>query len=153
MCSMLTFQMVVLLLVSRFYRHSILILQRAVREWNNHKKLNFSVNFGDIVDGHCPKEESVNAVQKVMNEFEKFNGSVYHMIGNHCLYNLPRSALITLLKMPGRAYYDFSPTPSYKFIVLDAYDVSAIGWPQDHPLTTEAMNILRDKNPNTEKQS
>ncbi|KAK1321761.1 Manganese-dependent ADP-ribose/CDP-alcohol diphosphatase [Acorus calamus] len=139
--------------VPRYYRHSILVLQRAVRMWNDHKYLKFSVNYGDIVDGFCPKEESRNAVEKVVLEFEKFDGPVYHMIGNHCLYNLPRNSLITTLKMPSRAYYDFSPTRGYRFVVLDAYDVSAIGWPQDHPLTVEAMNILRDKNPNSDKNS
>mgnify|MGYP001795645193 CR=1 FL=1 len=35
----------------RYYRHSIHVLQRAVQKWNNLKNLNFTINFGDIVDG------------------------------------------------------------------------------------------------------
>ncbi|KAM7277496.1 hypothetical protein ACFE04_019362 [Oxalis oulophora] len=142
--------------VPRFYRHSILVLQRAVQNWNKHQKHKFVMNFGDIVDGFCPKDQSLNAVQKVVHEFEKFNGPVYHMIGNHCLYNLPRDQLLPLLKIPsnnGCAYYDFSPTPEYRFVVLDAYDISAIGWPQDHPKTLEALKILSEKNPNVDKNS
>ncbi|KAH7685638.1 Mn(2+)-dependent ADP-ribose/CDP-alcohol diphosphatase protein [Dioscorea alata] len=142
--------------IPRYYRHSLLVLQRAVDKWNNHKELKFSVNFGDIVDGFCPKEKSLETVQTVIKEFEKFNGPVYHMIGNHCLYNLPRSKLVPLLKMPaihGCAYFDFAPYPGYRFVVLDAYDISAIGWPKDHPKTMAAMKFLQEKNPNADKNS
>ncbi|CAK9137533.1 unnamed protein product [Ilex paraguariensis] len=142
--------------VPRYYRHSILVLQRAVQKWNNHQKLKFVINFGDIVDGFCPKDQSLNAVKKVVNEFQIFNGPAYHMIGNHCLYNLPRDKLLPLLKIPsvdGHAYYDFSPIPEYRFVVLDGYDISAIGWPQDHPKTMQALKFLREKNPNSDKNS
>ncbi|XP_042502343.1 manganese-dependent ADP-ribose/CDP-alcohol diphosphatase isoform X1 [Macadamia integrifolia] len=142
--------------VPRYYCHSILVLQRAVSKWNDHQKLKFAINLGDIVDGFCPKEQSLTAVQEVVQEFEKFNGPVYHMIGNHCLYNLPREKLLPLLKIPtleGHAYYDFSPSPEYRFVVLDGYDVSAIGWPEQHPNTLEALKLLQEKNPNADKNS
>ncbi|PKA66170.1 Manganese-dependent ADP-ribose/CDP-alcohol diphosphatase [Apostasia shenzhenica] len=142
--------------IPRYYRHSIQVLQRAVDSWNDHKMLKFSMNFGDIVDGFCPRDKSLIAVQNVLVEFEKFNGPMYHMIGNHCLYNLPRNMLTTLLKIPsfnGGAYYEFSPAPEYRFVVLDAYDISAIGWPQDHPKTSAAVKFLQEKNPNTSKNS
>ncbi|GFZ07853.1 manganese-dependent ADP-ribose/CDP-alcohol diphosphatase-like protein [Actinidia rufa] len=142
--------------VPRYYRHSILVLQRAVRKWNDLQKLKFTINFGDIVDGYCPKDQSLNAVKTLVSEFEIFDGPVYHMIGNHCLYNLARDKLLPLLKIPGlngSAYYDFSPIPEYRFVVLDGYDISAIGWPRDHPNTVEALKFLRAKNPNSEKNS
>ncbi|KAK9278295.1 hypothetical protein L1049_027860 [Liquidambar formosana] len=142
--------------VPRYYRHSILVLQRAVRKWNDHQKLKFAINLGDLVDGFCPKDQSLHAVKKVVGEFENFNGLIYHMIGNHCLYNLPRTELLPLLKIPsydGRAFYDFSPSPEYRFVVLDGYDISAIGWPQDHPNTLDALKFLREKNPNSDKNS
>ncbi|PKI38644.1 manganese-dependent ADP-ribose/CDP-alcohol diphosphatase [Punica granatum] len=142
--------------VPRYYRHSILVLQRAVKQWNDLNKLRFAINLGDIVDGFCPKDQSLDSVKKMVAEFEKFNGPVYHMIGNHCLYNLPRSKLLPLLKIPsneGCAYYDFSPSPEYRFVVLDGYDVSAIGWPHDHPKTLQAQQFLQEKNPNTDKNS
>lgn len=142
--------------VPRYYRNSILVLQRAVQKWNNHQNISFSLNLGDIVDGYCPKDQSLNAVGKVAKEFENFNGPVYHMIGNHCLYNLPRSKLLPLLSIPSVdncAYYDFSPTPGYRFIVLDGYDISAVGWHHDHPHTIEALNFLNEKNPNVDKNS
>jgi manganese-dependent ADP-ribose/CDP-alcohol diphosphatase len=87
--------------VPRYYRYSIRVLQRAVKKWNNHQNLNFVINFGDIVDGKCPPDQSLDVVKKVNNEFQKFNGPVFHLIGNHCLYNLPRDKLLPLLKIPG----------------------------------------------------
>uniref|UniRef100_A0A7N0TP38 Manganese-dependent ADP-ribose/CDP-alcohol diphosphatase n=1 Tax=Kalanchoe fedtschenkoi TaxID=63787 RepID=A0A7N0TP38_KALFE len=142
--------------VPRYYRHSILVLQRAVRKWNEHQSLKFVINFGDIVDGFCPKDQSFKAVKKVVDEFEKFDGPTYHMIGNHCLYNLSRDKLLPQLKIPGSdgcAYYDFSPSPGYRIVVLDGYDISAIGWPEDHPNSQQALRVLQEKNPNSDKNS
>jgi manganese-dependent ADP-ribose/CDP-alcohol diphosphatase len=142
--------------VPRYYRHSISVLQRSVSRWNTHNNLKFAINFGDIIDGFCPKDKSLWAVQKVLDEFGKFNGPTYHMVGNHCLYNLPRSKLVSLLKMPtasDRAYYDFSPCPEFRIVVLDAYDFSCLGWPQDHPVTAAALKLLDEKNPNSDKNS
>eukprot|EP00258_Populus_trichocarpa_P022423 XP_024438442.1 manganese-dependent ADP-ribose/CDP-alcohol diphosphatase isoform X1 [Populus trichocarpa] len=142
--------------VPRYYRHSIHVLQRAVQKWNNHQNLNFVINFGDIVDGKCPPGQSLDAVKKVNNEFQKINGPVYHLIGNHCLYNLPRDKLLPLLKIQGLnglAYYDFSPSPEYRIVVLDGYDISAIGWPQGHSKTLQALEFLEKKNPNSDKNS
>ncbi|KAL9672055.1 hypothetical protein QQ045_028303 [Rhodiola kirilowii] len=142
--------------VPRYYRHSILVLQRAVCKWNEHQILKFVINFGDIVDGFCPKDQSLKSVQKVINEFEKFDGPTYHMIGNHCLYNLSRENLLPQLKILGSegcAYYDFSPSPGYRIVVLDGYDVSAIGWHKDHPNSLKALQFLKEKNPNSDKNS
>ncbi|KAK8958374.1 Manganese-dependent ADP-ribose/CDP-alcohol diphosphatase [Platanthera guangdongensis] len=142
--------------VPRYYRHSIQVLQRAVDNWNRLTKLKFSMNFGDIVDGFCPKEESRSAVEQVLKEFDYFDGPVYHMIGNHCLYNLPRSDLTAMFKIPslrGEAYYEFSPSPEYRFVILDGYDVSVIGRPLDDPKALEAIRFLEEKNPNDDKNS
>ncbi|KAK8924121.1 Manganese-dependent ADP-ribose/CDP-alcohol diphosphatase [Platanthera zijinensis] len=142
--------------IPRYYRHSLEVLQRAVGKWNALRKLDFSMNFGDIVDGYCPKDKSLTTVRKVLDEFSKFDGPVYHIIGNHCLYNLPRSDLTGLFNIPsfhGTAYYEFSPSPEYRFVVLDAFDISAIGWPRDDPRTSAAVRFLQAKNPNVDKNS
>lgn len=141
--------------VPRYYRHSLLVLQRAVKKWNE-QQLKFVINFGDIVDGFCPKDQSLTAVNEIVDEFGIFNGPVYHMIGNHCLYNLPREKLLPILNINDReclAYYEFSPIPEYRFVVLDGYDISAIGWPKDHPNTLKALNFLKERNPNSDKNS
>lgn len=141
--------------VPRYYRHSLVVLQRAVKKWN-YQRPKFVMNFGDIIDGFCPKDQSLDAVKKLVREFDNFNGPVYHMIGNHCLYNLPREKLLPLLRIHShddRAYYDFSPIPEYRFVILDGYDISAIGWPKDHPKTLKALKFLDEKNPNSDKNS
>lgn len=61
--------------------------------------------------------------------------------GNHCLYNHEREELSTRLgirelqqRQDGvwdapHSYYTFSPAPGWRFICLDGYDVSILGWP------------------------
>jgi manganese-dependent ADP-ribose/CDP-alcohol diphosphatase len=143
--------------VPRYYRHSLAVLRRAVRSWNAHGGVRFCVNFGDIVDGFCPRDRSLAAVRAVVREFDGFRGGpAYHMLGNHCLYNLPRSELVSELRMPsppGRAYYDFSPWPGYRFVVLDAYDFSAVGRARGDPVAAAARRFLEARNPNRDKNS
>ncbi|XP_078432522.1 manganese-dependent ADP-ribose/CDP-alcohol diphosphatase-like protein [Wolffia australiana] len=142
--------------IPRFYHHSVLVLRRAIKTWNDHNALSFALNFGDIVDGKCPKSQSLPTVKRMVNEFDQFDGPVHHMIGNHCLYNLPRATLVKLLKIPApsdTAYYHFSPRPGFRIVVLDGYDVSALGRPFDHPLTMVAWKLLEEKNPNSDKNS
>jgi manganese-dependent ADP-ribose/CDP-alcohol diphosphatase len=145
--------------VPRYYRHALQGLQRAVQSWNSKGNLSFAIHFGDIVDGYCPKEHSRAAFDTVTGEFANFkNGNVYHMIGNHCLYNLPRHELNSIFEIPTsentqQSYYSFDPHPGFKFVVLDGYDVSALGWPEDHPYTKLAIEILNTRNPNSEKNS
>ncbi|ONK72897.1 uncharacterized protein A4U43_C04F24660 [Asparagus officinalis] len=121
--------------IPRYYRHSLQILRRAVVKWNGLNRLKFSINFGDVIDGHCPKNQSLATAQKVLEEFEKSSAPVYHIIGNHCLYNLPRDKLMSLLKVPtSHGYYDFSPIPEYRFVVLDTFDSERIVRPREEIL-------------------
>ncbi|KAK3132643.1 hypothetical protein QOZ80_6AG0525580 [Eleusine coracana subsp. coracana] len=87
--------------VPRYYRHSLAVLRRAVTSWNNTQTqpggVSFCINFGDIVDRHCPKDKSLSAVREVLDAFGELAGGrpTYHMLGNHCLYNLPQSSSST----------------------------------------------------------
>jgi len=59
--------------------------------------------------------------------------------------------LNTKLRMGGKdtsSYYSFSPHPAWRFVVLDGYDVSMLGWPPGHPLHQQAAAILEERNPN-----
>jgi hypothetical protein len=43
---------------------------------------------------HRPtQEESEGALRRVLAEFEALGRPVWHCLGNHCLYNLPRPTL------------------------------------------------------------
>ena len=145
--------------VPRFYRHALVGLRRAVEAWNKKGDLDFAIQFGDIVDGRCPKGQAKTSFARVTSELAKFRGGqVHHMIGNHCLYNLPRPELNEILHIPASgdgqdSYYSFSPHPQFLFVVLDGYDVSALGWPEDHPHTTAAVELLNTRNPNEDQNS
>ena len=45
---------------------------------------------GDILDGYHPKGEADSALQDLIDIFDTLQRPHWHMIGNHCLYNLPR---------------------------------------------------------------
>ncbi|CAI5461135.1 unnamed protein product [Closterium sp. Yama58-4] len=145
--------------IPRFYRHSLEVVKKAVEDWNQSTPpMSFAVHFGDIVDGFCPRDRSEEAVNTVLDALAGFTaGPTYHMIGNHCLYNLPRVTLNKMLAIPtaadNRSYYDFSPFPNFRFVVLDSYDVSLLGWPEDHPHAVKAREVMERENPNEEKNS
>lgn len=95
---------------------------------------------------------SEQALTEVLDAFSLLPAATYHMLGNHCLYNLPRQRLNERLNIPpaadGSSYYSFSPHPGWLFVVLDAYDVSLLGWPEGHPHHLQAQAILEKNNPN-----
>jgi len=132
----------------RYYRASLDGLRRAVLGWKT-QQVEFGIQFGDIIDGFNPKDKSETALQSVLDEFALLHKPVYHMIGNHCLYNLPRNRLNEALGIHGTSsYYSFSPHQAWRFVVIDAYDVSMLGWPESHPLHQQAKAILDEKNIN-----
>ena len=45
---------------------------------------------GDILDGYHPNAESEAALDALLKVFDALEKPHWHMIGNHCLYNLPR---------------------------------------------------------------
>lgn len=144
--------------VPRYFRHSLEALREAVSCWNCNPTLKFGIQLGDIVDGRCPKDQSLVAAGRVLEAFKSFRGGpFFHVIGNHCLYNLPRETLYQLLNITpsagGSSYYDFCPSESFRFVMLDGYDISAIGWPNDHPHTQLGNSILNERNPNEDKNS
>ena len=52
-------------------------------------------------------------------------------------------------------YYHFSPTSGFRVVVIDTYDVGALGYEatSTDPRLAEATRILAEKNPNTDKNS
>lgn len=85
--------------IPRYYRTSLAILRSAVSGWRD-AGVDFCVHLGDIVDGFNPRELAEGALDLVVGEFEKLEKPHYHMIGNHCLYNIPRKVILLLGTMP-----------------------------------------------------
>ncbi|KAL3130513.1 hypothetical protein ABBQ38_008328 [Trebouxia sp. C0009 RCD-2024] len=139
--------------VPRYYRASLEGLRRAVSGWQA-QKVDFGIQFGDLIDGFHPKDQSETAMKSVLDEFALLQKPVYHMIGNHCLYNLSRQRLNEVLGIQGvSSYYSFSPHTAWRFVVLDGYDVSMLGWPEGHPLHAQAKAILDERNVNENKNN
>jgi manganese-dependent ADP-ribose/CDP-alcohol diphosphatase len=99
------------------------------------------------------QDKSAEMLGRLIHAFDQLQGRrTYHMLGNHCLYNLPRPQLNEMLQIPaaadGASYYSFSPHPAWRFVIIDAYDISLLGWPDDHPRHLQAQAILDRENPN-----
>ena len=62
---------------------------RAVAAWRQ-QNVDCAIHFGDVLDGFHPKAQSLSALRTIVAEFDVVGKPHYHMIGNHCLYNLPR---------------------------------------------------------------
>ncbi len=128
-------------------------LQRAVGKWRESPvPLSFAIQLGDIVDGFC-KDNAEVALDSILAELDGLGKPVYHMLGNHCLYNLDRTLLNKKMAFPnlpddGGSYYFFEPHPSWRFIVIDSYDVSVPGWSASHPRHQQALEWLAKNNPN-----
>jgi len=153
----------------RFYRHAVESVSRAAESWKQ-ADVAFAVHLGDIVDGFCPRNQSITAVTTVADALSIFKGMTYHAVGNHCLYNLERDTLAKLLGTPqqprerktgpgdpqqprerkkdrydqGCLYYHFDQEEaSMRFIVLDCYDIS-LTWPQASGRHQQAKRILSE---------
>ena len=62
-----------------------------------------------------------------------------------------RQALNERLRMgsaTSASYYALAPAAGWRLLMLDAYDVSLLGWPPGHPHHAQAAAILDERNPN-----
>jgi len=130
----------------RRYRHTLTILKDAVQTWKTAQNISFIAQLGDLLDGLNSKtKKSEETVKLLLKEFEDFK--VIHVLGNHELYNFIREEFISLL-LPhitnGVCYYEFSPHPGWKIVVLDSLEFCCI-----EPTTRkDAFEYLKLHNPN-----
>ncbi|XP_062859625.1 manganese-dependent ADP-ribose/CDP-alcohol diphosphatase [Trichomycterus rosablanca] len=152
----------------RYYRNSLHLLRNAIRHWEDEEedlKPSFILQLGDIIDGlNKTQNASDRALQTVLDEFNKCPLKVHHVWGNHEFYNFSRSALFSSAlnseekgdpeqKDPGmdEVYaYHFSPAPKFRFVVLDAYDMSIIGQEESSEKYKQSYKIITEHNPNEE---
>ena len=167
----------------RYYRDAAVKVQEAALTWNEDdtNKPSFTVHLGDLIDGFNSKEGKANSekvLQDILIEFDKFDGPIHHVLGNHEFYNFTRNELfngrLNTSKLDPtsvtdasssdqdtdqsdksdkcgckqRLYYKFNPHPDFCFIVLDTYDISVLGHVEDCPHHAEAMETLCAVNKN-----
>eukprot|EP01104_Vermistella_antarctica_P017016 TRINITY_DN5946_c0_g1_i1.p1 TRINITY_DN5946_c0_g1~~TRINITY_DN5946_c0_g1_i1.p1 ORF type:complete len:338 (+),score=37.77 TRINITY_DN5946_c0_g1_i1:258-1271(+) len=149
----------------RRYRNSLDILSGAVDAWNRDiesdeqqhgaSDFDFVAQLGDLLDGQAKKQEGgpVTALNSVMAQVQRCACQQwYHCIGNHELYCFSREELNTHLQTApaprGLPYYDWSPRPGWRVVMLDPYDISLLGCEANSTSYQEALSILTAHNSN-----
>lgn len=140
----------------RFYRKSLTLLKEAVQHWKQ-AKVDCVLQLGDIIDGKCrPEKQSEKCLQRVLNQFNELQGDVYHVWGNHELYNFERKVLLTsdLAPSPGcssppdSAYYSVVLHPKLLLVAMDCYEVSLLGVDNSYKYYDQAWKTLGAINKN-----
>jgi manganese-dependent ADP-ribose/CDP-alcohol diphosphatase len=140
----------------RRYRNALKLVDQACDYWLNHQyPISFILQLGDIIDGICEiNKKSNNDLQTILKQFRKFS-PIYHLWGNHELYNFKRKQL---LNGPLCSFNVETISPSHygvidvclklKILALDTYELSLLGVEKDSEIYRQALNIFRQNNPN-----
>lgn len=148
----------------RYYRSSLRLLGNAQRRWQEDKP-SFLLQLGDIIDGFNKRDDaSERALEAVLGQLRSGGpAEVHHVWGNHEFYNFSRSALLgselnsahrgagSPAGAPARPdiyAYHFTPFPGFRFVVLDAYDVSLLGREEQSEEYRRALSLIRSHNQN-----
>jgi len=108
----------------RFFRESLAKMAEFVNHMNQ-EDVDFIITSGDIAD-HRPdgnEESAMKDLQDIETVLRKFNGPLYHVLGNHDLDGLLKKQYLQVIMntdIPeNRTYYSFDHSGVH-FIVLDA---------------------------------
>mmetsp|Transcript_34278 Transcript_34278/g.55610 ORF Transcript_34278/g.55610 Transcript_34278/m.55610 type:complete len:387 (+) Transcript_34278:144-1304(+) len=150
----------------RFYRGALSNLKKAIDYWNEHEpEILFIAQMGDLIDGQnsgkygeglkMKEPHTDEAIGKVLAEFERSKClSVHHTVGNHELMNFDRGTLLKLLfshrKDVGldKLYYSFRPIKSWRFVLIDSFELSVERHDKDSAAYHEAKRLIDNNNPN-----
>ena len=151
----------------RRYKNSLRIFESAIRSWNSLPGLDgisCAVCLGDQLDGKTASTKSQDVcVSDFLNTAASLKAPIYFCYGNHDYYTFDRKnhyrhftpgldssrmqKTIGGFCSPERLYYDWSPFPGWRFVLLDSYDISLIGSSSAEHLGI-AKEILKKNNPN-----
>ncbi len=145
----------------RFYRNSLQLLRNATCHWEE-QRVRCVLQLGDIIDGfNKSRSASEQALDTVIGEFDKSSADVHHVWGNHEFYNFSRETLLASpLNSVAKARsgsdlladdiyaYEFSPAPGFRFMLLDAYDISVIGRDESNEKHKRSLKLLQEHNSN-----
>ncbi|CAF2816435.1 unnamed protein product [Rotaria sp. Silwood2] len=143
----------------RRYRNALKLLDEACDYWIEHKYgISFVLQLGDLIDGASAADnKSQIALNTILAPFSKLPSScrVYHIWGNHELYNFPRAELLTgpLCSFdtkdifPGH-YGTFQVCPGLRVIALDTFEFSVLGVDKTDEAYIRAKEFLKKRNPN-----
>lgn len=110
--------------INRYYYAAIEKVQQAVNIFNRNS-LNFIIELGDLKDMgiHPHWNETMSFLDEIEAELQKFDGPVYHVMGNHDMDSISKkdflSHTVNYNTTKDKEYYSFIIN-NVKFIVLDA---------------------------------
>lgn len=130
---------------TRYYRNSLNLLKNAINDWKCSKNnISFVLQLGDVIDGlnkRGSEMESKRAIDTILHTFKTLHVPIYHLLGNHEFYNFNRSFYLSsplnsalsidIQSGAGRFYYTFLPYPKLRFVAVDSYEVSLLGYADD----------------------
>ncbi|NXC42939.1 ADPRM diphosphatase, partial [Penelope pileata] len=156
----------------RYYRHSLCQVRAAVEAWAAERPPPALVlQLGDCIDGTNARSGAAErALGRVLAALGRLPVPVHHAWGNHELYNFGRDRLErsglnsrpppdpTAAGPPSGppgdcCAYHFSPAPHFRFVLLDGYELSVLGRDAGSARHREALQLLREKNPNADLNS
>jgi DNA repair exonuclease SbcCD nuclease subunit len=119
----------------RYYRESTDKLAECVARMNA-EHVDFLIEIGDLKDQDKQPNEArtLTYLDRIEAEFRKFDGPIYHVLGNHDLDSLSRAQFLSHVTntgiAPSAAHYSFD-VKGVHLIVLDA-NYKTDGTPYDH---------------------
>jgi predicted MPP superfamily phosphohydrolase len=132
------------------------LVNQASDYWLNHQyPISFLLQLGDIIDGLCEINKTSNDdLQMILKQFRNFS-PIYHLWGNHELYNFKREQLLngplcsfnTEMISPSH-YGTIEVCPKLKILAVDTYELSLIGVEKDSETYRQALDVFRQHNPN-----
>lgn len=143
----------------RRYRNALQLVDEACQYWlNKSPSISFILQLGDIIDGiSATNQTSTKDLNSVLETFTKHFPSlpIYHIWGNHELYNFSRADLLngplcsfeTKNIFPGH-YGTITVCPNLRIIALDTYEFSALGVEETSEVYIQAIELLRKHNQN-----
>lgn len=142
---------------TRYYRDSLVSVTQAAECWAQ-RGVRVAVQLGDLIDqqSRITKAQKEN-VEMVINLFLASHPSLelHHVFGNHEAMCFSREDYFTHFpghyphaSAPHEYHYSFAPCPGFRFVVLDAYDVSTWGRAPGSDAHGAAVALIKANNPN-----
>jgi manganese-dependent ADP-ribose/CDP-alcohol diphosphatase len=138
----------------RYELDALYKLNNCITTWKNyHLPLKCAVSLGDIIDGHegeTAHHKDAEDLRDVLAAFGEIDVPTYHVLGNHCVWNLGCHYLSRELGLTNR-YYDIEMHKGWRFVILDGTDLSVMKESHSHSeakeyIQTNAHRMLEDWN-------
>ena len=146
--------------MNRYYNQSLKKVSECISVMNK-EKVDFLIELGDLKDQGTPPDEAatLNFLAKIEAAFRRFNGPIYHVLGNHDHDSISKNQFLSSIVNHGFSnalnYYSFN-SKSFHFVVLDAnytvdgveYDHGNFNWTDVHLPDEQLIWLNNDLNTN-----